>query len=105
MKLHQLLPLAFLVVFFNCSGGKTGKLATVIPNEVASIVNPAHFMTARLAGYGLYADLDGNTVTDMDDWRGHHERQRGYHYHLDKVGSNNFINCLRGAYANQPHAH
>ncbi len=52
-------------------------------------------------GYGIYARLDtnGNEPTDLDDCRGHWDEVRGYHYHIDAAGTNNFINCLHGAYA------
>lgn len=53
-------------------------------------------------GHGIYALLDdnGNEPTDLDDCRGHYDEIRGYHYHVDAAGNNNFINCLHGAYAN-----
>ncbi|MFK8161879.1 MAG: hypothetical protein AB8H12_05390 [Lewinella sp.] len=154
--------LAFLtILLLNCFGSTTGEKTTVISNEIAVAVNPAHFLEASLAspvttvpctlsdgtkstcykivagsapsdhqmgpwcpeniadgaeaggiwmeggevfdvdGYGLYAYLDesGKAPTDLDDCRGHYDEVRGYHYHVDKAGSNNFINCLRGAYA------
>ncbi|WP_299781809.1 YHYH protein [uncultured Formosa sp.] len=53
-----------------------------------------------LDGYGIYEllDVDGNTPTDLDDLLGHSDDTRGYHYHVDEAGNNNFINGLRGAY-------
>ena len=53
-------------------------------------------------GHGLYARLDtkGGESTDLDECRGHSDTVRGYHYHVDKAGANNFINCLKGAYVN-----
>ena len=55
----------------------------------------------RLTGYGLYANTDanGNEYSDLDAARGHYDEVRGYHYHVDKAGNNNFINGLRGVYA------
>ncbi len=55
-----------------------------------------------LDGYGIYArtDIDGNEPSDLDECRGHTDSVRGYHYHVDAAGNNNFINCLHGAYAN-----
>lgn len=52
-------------------------------------------------GHGIYErlDEDGSEPTDLDDCRGHSDAVRGYHYHVDAAGNNNFINCLRGAYA------
>ncbi|MDB2606172.1 YHYH protein [Zobellia sp.] len=51
-------------------------------------------------GNGIYEmlDADGNEPTDLDDCRGHSDDVRGYHYHIDAAGNNNFINCLQGAY-------
>ncbi|WP_339714284.1 YHYH protein [uncultured Kriegella sp.] len=54
-----------------------------------------------LDGHAIYAfeDADGNTPTDLDELRGHSDDIRGYHYHVDEAGNNNFINGLKGAYA------
>jgi hypothetical protein len=51
-------------------------------------------------GYAIYelVDADGNEATDLDDCRGHSDDERGYHYHIDSAGNNNFIDCLHGAY-------
>lgn len=53
-----------------------------------------------LDGYGIYAlsDADGDLPADLDELRGHSDTTRGYHYHVDHAGNNNFINGLRGAY-------
>jgi hypothetical protein len=54
-------------------------------------------------GYGLFEQLDeaGNKASDLDECRGHYDDVRGDHYHVDKAGANNFIGCLRGAYAKE----
>ncbi len=54
-----------------------------------------------LDGIGIYGQLDknGNAPTDLDEARGHYDAIRGYHYHVDAAGNNNFINGLKGAYA------
>jgi len=54
-----------------------------------------------LDGYGLYATLDkeNQEPKDLDDCRGHYDSHRGYHYHVDSAGNNNFINCFSGAVA------
>lgn len=61
---------------------------------------------AALIGYALdgiaiyeLEDEDGNSPTDLDNLRGHTDDTRGYHYHVDEAGNNNFINGLKGAYA------
>ena len=53
-----------------------------------------------LDGHGIYSQTDasGNEPNDLDDCRGHADDIRGYHYHVDAAGANNFINCLAGAY-------
>ncbi|MDP5106876.1 MAG: YHYH protein [Polaribacter sp.] len=54
-----------------------------------------------LDGFGIYEfeDADGISPTDLDNLRGHSDGTRGYHYHVDEAGNNNFINGLKGAYA------
>lgn len=51
-------------------------------------------------GYGIYNSdfFNNNEPTDLDDCRGHSDETRGYHYHVDYAGENNFIDCLKGAY-------
>jgi len=51
-------------------------------------------------GHGIYGLTDelGKEATDLDECRGHYDAVRGYHYHVDDAGNNNFINCLHGAY-------
>lgn len=48
-------------------------------------------------GHGIYAQDD--EATDLDECRGHYDDIRGYHYHVDDAGSNNFIDCVYGAIA------
>lgn len=53
-------------------------------------------------GHGIYAleDENGSIETDLDECRGQYDEIRGYHYHVDAAGNNNFIDCLAGAYPN-----
>ena len=53
-------------------------------------------------GHGIYEQKneDDSEPSDLDGCRGHYDDTRGYHYHVDAAGSNNFINCLYGAYVN-----
>lgn len=76
--------------------------ATGKSTEIAQTDGHAPMIGYALDGHALYARLDtsGNEPTDLDACRGHYDEVRGYHYHVDKAGSNNFINCLNGAYAN-----
>ncbi|RMG26565.1 MAG: YHYH protein [Bacteroidetes bacterium] len=76
--------------------------ATGMSYSVAQTDGHAPLIGYAMDGYGIYARLDanGNEPADLDDCRGHSDEVRGYHYHVDAAGNNNFINCLRGAYAN-----
>lgn len=76
--------------------------ATGVSFSIAQNDGHAPLIGYALDGYGIYARLDenGNEPTDLDDCRGHYDDIRGYHYHVDNAGNNNFINCLQGAYAN-----
>lgn len=76
--------------------------ATGVSYSVEQSDGHAPLIGYALDGYGIYGrlDEDGNEPTDLDDCRGHYDDIRGYHYHVDNAGNNNFINCLHGAYAN-----
>lgn len=76
--------------------------ATGISHEVEQADGHAGLVGYAMDGHGIYSrlDADGNEPTDLDDCRGHYDEIRGYHYHLDAPGNNNFINCLQGAYVN-----
>lgn len=49
-------------------------------------------------GFGIYSHGHYN---DLDECLGHYDEIRGYHYHVDHEGSNNFINCFSGAIVNE----
>ncbi len=70
--------------------------------EIAQTDGHAPMIGYAIDGHGLYARLDakGAESNDLDECRGHYDATRGYHYHVDKAGANNFINCLKGAYVN-----
>ena len=75
--------------------------ATGLTTKVAQDDGHASMIGYALDGYGIYAntDAEGNEYTDLDEARGHYDEVRGYHYHVDKAGNNNFIDGLRGVYA------
>jgi hypothetical protein len=76
--------------------------ATGVSTKVAQSDGHAAMIGYAMDGHGIYAQLneDGNEPDDLDSCRGHYDSTRGYHYHVDAPGSNNFINCLQGAYIN-----
>ncbi|WP_373515880.1 YHYH protein [Persicitalea sp.] len=69
--------------------------------QIAQKDGHAAMIGYAMDGYGMYGQLDANgkEPTDLDDCREHYDATRGYHYHVAAPGSNNFINCLKGAYA------
>ncbi|KRG37166.1 phospholipid-binding protein [Psychrobacter sp. P11G3] len=75
--------------------------ATGLTTKIEQDDGHAPMIGYALDGYGIYAntDTEGNEYTDLDEARGHYDDVRGYHYHVDKAGNNNFINGLRGVYA------
>jgi hypothetical protein len=76
--------------------------ATGVSTKVTQEDGHAAMIGYAMDGHGMYAQLneDGTEPTDLDSCRGHYDDTRGYHYHVDAAGSNNFINCLAGAYIN-----
>lgn len=75
--------------------------ATGVSFSVKQSDGHAPLIGYAMDGHGLYAQLDaaGKEASDLDDCRGHSDEVRGYHYHVDAAGMNNFINCFSGAIA------
>ena len=84
----------------NLMAGYHYHAATGVSTEVAACDGHAPMIGYALDGHGIYAHVneDGVAPTDLDACRGHSDDTRGYHYHVDYAGTNNFINCLFGAY-------
>ncbi|MGB5434830.1 MAG: YHYH protein [Maribacter sp.] len=76
--------------------------ATGFSTKVEQADGYAALIGYALDGNGIYEllDTDGNAPSDLDELRGHSDDTRGYHYHVDEAGNNNFINGLKGAYVN-----
>ncbi|WP_026235968.1 YHYH protein [Echinicola pacifica] len=76
--------------------------ATGLSAEVPQEDGHAAMIGYAMDGHGIYGQLneDGKEPEDLDECRGHYDEIRGYHYHVDAPGANNFINCLQGAYIN-----
>lgn len=85
----------------NLGAGYHYHAATGKTTQVKQSDGHAPMIGYAMDGYGMYERLDasGKEYTDLDASRGHYDTTRGYHYHVDKPGSNNFINSLRGEYA------
>ncbi len=85
----------------NLNAGYHYHAATGGSTEIAQADGHAPMIGYALDGHALHAQLneDGDEPTDLDDCRGHYDETRGYHYHVDAAGNNNFVNCLNGAYA------
>ena len=86
----------------NLAAGYHYHAATGLTKKVTQSDGHAAMIGYAMDGYGIYERLSdtGAEYTDLDGNRGHSDNTRGYHYHVDKAGNNNFINGLAGAYAN-----
>ena len=86
----------------NVNQGYHYHAATGLSTSIAQSDGHAPLIGYAMDGHAIYAneDANGNTPTDLDQCRGHYDDIRGYHYHVDAAGNNNFIDCLYGAYAN-----
>lgn len=84
----------------NVNQGYHYHAVTGVSTSVAQSDTHGALIGYALDGHGIYDRLDanGDAATDLDACRGHSDSTRGYHYHVDAAGSNNFINCLKGAY-------
>lgn len=100
---------AYTLAPFDDAGGHINMVAgyhyhaaTGISTKILQADGHAAMIGYALDGFGMYERLSasGMEYTDLDASRGHSDAIRGYHYHVDKPGSNNFINSLAGAYAN-----
>lgn len=83
----------------NLATGYHYHAATGCTKEVAQSDGHAPMIGYAMDGYGMFAQLnqDGKEPTDLDACRGHYDKTRGYHYHVDKAGANRFIGCFKGA--------
>jgi hypothetical protein len=84
----------------NIGAGYHYHAATGKTTKIAQTDGHAAMIGYALDGFGIYENVDasGAEATDLDESRGHYDSVRGYHYHVDKAGTNNFINSLAGAY-------
>ncbi len=76
--------------------------ATGVSKKIGQKDGHAAMIGYAMDGHGIFSQLneDGKEPADLDSCRGHYDEVRGYHYHVDAPGANNFINCLAGAYVN-----
>lgn len=76
--------------------------ATGFSTKIVQEDGHAALIGYALDGFGIYEleDSEGVETTDLDELRGHEDDTRGYHYHVDAAGNNNFIDGLKGAYVN-----
>ncbi|MGH1335558.1 MAG: YHYH protein [Aureispira sp.] len=84
----------------NLAAGYHYHAATGVSKEISQNDGHAAMIGYAMDGHGIYAlkDDNGAIPTDLDECRGHYDDVRGYHYHVDEAGNNNFIDCLHGAY-------
>lgn len=84
----------------NLAAGYHYHAATGLSTKISQNDGHSAMIGYALDGFGMYERLSasGSEYTDLDTSRGHYDTTRGYHYHVDKAGSNNFINSLAGPY-------
>lgn len=101
---------AYTLAPFDDAGGHINLLAgyhyhaaTGVSTNIEQTDGHAPMIGYAVDGNGIYARFDatGTEPSDLDDCRGHFDDVRGYHYHVDGAGNNNFINCLQGAYVTE----
>lgn len=85
----------------NVNQGYHYHAATGFSTEIVQEDGHSALIGYALDGHGIFKleDEAGNLPSDLDELRGHIDDIRGYHYHADEAGNNNFINGLKGAYA------
>ncbi|AKP51561.1 YHYH protein [Cyclobacterium amurskyense] len=76
--------------------------ATGTSTEIPQEDGHAAMIGYAMDGHSIHTQLNesGEEPSDLDQCRGHYDDTRGYHYHVDAAGNNNFIDCLAGAYVN-----
>ncbi|WP_396634451.1 YHYH protein [Maribacter sp. R86514] len=86
----------------NVNQGYHYHAATGFSTKIIQEDGHAALIGYALDGFGIYelADSSGEEATGLDELRGHTDDTRGYHYHVDAAGNNNFIDGLKGAYVN-----
>ena len=84
----------------NLAAGYHYHAATGLSTKIKQKDTHAAMIGYAFDGYGIFENKDasGKEYSDLDASRGHYDAIRGYHYHVDKAGKNNFINGLRGEY-------
>lgn len=101
LKAHTIAPLDDCGGHVNLHGGYHYHAATGCTKEITQQDGHAALIGYAMDGFGLYERLDaeGNEPTDLDECSGHFDTIRGYHYHVFPASANQFIGCLKGAYA------
>ncbi len=86
----------------NLAAGYHYHSANGISTEIEQEDGHSAMIGYALDGHGIFKQLDeaGSEPDDLDGCRGHTDEVRGYHYHVAAPGTNSFIDCLYGAYAN-----
>lgn len=86
----------------NLAAGYHYHAATGLTTKITQTDGHAAMIGYAMDGYGMYEHFasTGKAYTDLDASLGHYDTTRGYHYHVDYKGNNNFINSLHGVYVN-----
>ena len=98
LRAHTIAPLDDGGGHMNPHAGYHYHAATGKTTEVAQPDGHAPLIGYALDGYAIYAhhDAEGNHAEDLDEFGGHSDETRGYHYHAGPAGGNQIIKALRG---------
>jgi len=101
LKGYTIPPIDHAGGHINLDSGYHYHAATGVSKKIHQHDKHAPMIGYAMDGFGLYAQLnnDNKEPDDLDDCRGHYDDIRGYHYHVDAAGNNNFIDCFTGAIA------
>ncbi|WP_394154663.1 YHYH protein [Loktanella salsilacus] len=68
------------------------------PHLDAGVDGHEPLVAVAMDGYDIYAALTDNEAEMLDECNGHNTAGLGYHYHVDKAGTNQFIGCFAAQY-------
>lgn len=91
---HTLAPLDDCGGHVNQHSGYHYHAAIGCTKKIEQTNNHSALIGYAIDGFGIY-ELD-KTTNDLDECNGHEDNLRGYHYHVNKPGENQIINCLHG---------
>lgn len=66
------------------------------PEKDSTIPNHGARVAVAMDGFDIYSQLEDREAAELDQCGGHDVAGMNYHYHVETVGSNQFIGCFKG---------